>query len=174
MRMFFGLWPDAATRATFAGEDRTLFGANGGKLVPPDELHVTLRYLGEVPAPLVPALEALGAQAAGTAASTMIEFDSVEWWKEAKVLVRVAKVLPPPLSALDQALQTGLRSLGVGFDPKPLKLHLTLIRNIPPHPHGIGAAPPLAWDAESLALIEGSSDPTGPRYRVRKEWRLGA
>lgn len=174
MRMFFGLWPDPATRATFAGEDRTVFSGNGGKMVPPEEYHVTLRYLGEVPAPLVPAVEALGEQAARVIAPTMIEFDRVEWWKEAKALVRVASTLPRPLFDLDQALQVGLRSAGVACDAKPLKLHLTLVRNLPPHPLGTGAVVPLAWDADSLALIEGSSDPSGPRYRVRKQWKLGA
>jgi 2'-5' RNA ligase len=171
--MFFGLWPDPATRATFAGEDKTVFSGNGGKMVRPEEFHVTLRYLGEVPPALVASVEALGAQAARTIAPTMIEFDTVEWWKEAKVLVRVAKTLPRPIFDLDQALQVGLRSIGVACDPKPLKLHLTLVRNIPPHPHGTGPAVPLAWDADSLALIEGSSDPAGPRYRVRKQWKLG-
>ena len=173
MRMFFGLWPDPATRATFAGEDRTVFGSNGGKLVPPGELHITLRYLGEVPDALVPSLESLGAQAARAAIPTLIEFDAVEWWKEAKVLVRVARTLPPPLFQLDQALQVGLKSAGVAFDPKPLRLHLTTVRNIPPHPLGVGAVNPLAWDADALALIEGSSNPAGPRYRVRAQWRLG-
>lgn len=173
MRMFFGLWPDAETRATFAGEDKTVFGGNGGKMVPPDEFHITLRYMGEVPAPLMASLEDLGARAARVVQPTVIELDAVEWWREAKVLVRVAKTLPRPMFELDQALQVGLKSIGVAVDPKPLKIHLTIVRNIPPHPNGIGAAVPLAWDAHSLALIEGSPDPAGPRYRVRKQWKLG-
>lgn len=173
MRMFFGLWPDPATRATFAGEDKTVFGGNGGRMVPPEEFHVTLRYLGEVPPPLVASVEDLGARAARTIAPTMVEFDEVQWWKEAKVLVRVARILPRPLFELDQALQVGLKSIGVAIDPKPLKLHLTLVRNIPPYPTGVGPAVPLAWDADALALIEGSPDPSGPRYRVRKQWKFG-
>ena len=32
----------------------------------------------------------------------MIEFDSLEWWKDAKVLVRVATTLPRELFELDQ------------------------------------------------------------------------
>lgn len=171
--MFFGLWPDQATRATFAGEDKTVFGGNGGRMVPPEEFHVTLRYLGAVPPPLVDSVEDLGARAARTIAPTMVEFDEVQWWKEAKVLVRVARTLPRPLFELDQALQVGLKSLGVAIDPKPLKLHLTLVRDIPPHPNGVGPAVPLAWDADALALIEGSPDPSGPRYRVRKQWKFG-
>lgn len=173
MRMFFGLWPDAETRATFAGEDKTLFGGNGGKMVPPGEFHITLRYMGEVQAPLIPSIEELGAKAARTIAPTVVELDAVEWWKEAKVLVRVARNLPRPMFELDQALQVGLKSIGVAVDPKPLKIHLTLVRNIPPFPHGIGPAVPLAWDAGSLALIEASPDPAGPRYRLRKEWKFG-
>lgn len=174
MRMFFGLWPDPATRATFAGEDRTVFGGNGGRMVPPDEFHVTLRYLGEVAEPLIPSIEEVGARVARGGAPSMVEFDAVEWWKEAKVLVRVARTLPPALFEADQALQVSLKAIGVPIDPKPLKLHLTLVRNIPPHPLGTGVVPPLAWDADSLALIEGSSDSSGPRYRVRQQWKFGA
>lgn len=172
MRMFFGLWPDPETRATLASEDHTVFAGNGGRLVPPDDFHITLRYLGEAPPALLPAIEDLGSRAAGMAAPTLIELDAVEWWREAKALVRVARTLPPSLFNLDQALQVGLKSIGVVIDPRPLKLHLTLVRNVPPHPLGTGVVAPLAWDAGALALIEGSSDRSGPRYRVRAQWRL--
>jgi len=174
MKMFFGLWPDAETRHTLAGEDHTVFAGNGGRLVPPEDYHITLRYLGALPASLLPSVEDLGQRAARGAAPVVVELDAVEWWREAKVLVRVARTLPPQLFNLDQALQVGLKSIGIKLDPHPLKLHLTLVKSVPPHPLGTGPAAPLAWDASRLALVEGSTEPGGPRYRVRAEWKFGA
>lgn len=172
MKLFYALWPDAGTRATLADEDRTLFAGNGGKMVPPEEYHLTINYLGEVDDGLLPALEQLGSRAAATAPSCVVELDQVEWWKESKVMVRSATVTPEALVRVDTALSVGLKAAGVVQPPRPLKLHLTLVRNVRPHPLGTGKVPPLAWSADSLALVRSNSGP-GPRYQVIGQWPFG-
>jgi 2'-5' RNA ligase len=169
MKLFYALWPDAGTRATLADEDRTLFAGNGGKMVPPDEYHLTINYLGEIDDAKLPALEELGQRAASTAPSSVVELDRVEWWQESKVLVRCASVTPEPLIRVDNALSVGLKAAGVVQPARPLKLHLTMVRNIRPHPLGTGAVPPLAWSADSLALVQSVSGP-GQRYHLLGQW----
>jgi 2'-5' RNA ligase len=169
--MFFALWPDAETRVTLSGEDKTLFGGNGGKLVPADEFHLTVRYLGHVGEAQVPQLVDLGARAARSVAASMVELDAVEWWKEAQVLVRVARTTPEPLLRLDEALLIGLKSIGMPTDLRPLKLHLTLVRSVRPHPLGTGPCLPLAWPADALSLIASPGKST--RYEVLAQWPFG-
>jgi 2'-5' RNA ligase len=169
MKLFYALWPDAGTRATLAGEDRTLFAGNGGKMVSPDEYHLTINYLGEVDDALLPQLEELGKRAAATAPSCLVELDRVEWWKESNVLVRSAAVTPEPLVRVDHALSVGLKAAGVVQPSRPLKLHLTMVRNIRPHPLGTGSVPPLAWSADQLALVQSVSGP-GQRYHLLGQW----
>ena len=172
MKLFYALWPDAGTRATLAEEDRTLFAGNGGKMVPPDEYHLTINYLGEVDDGLLPALEELGQRAAATVPSSVVELDRVEWWKESSVLVRSASSIPEPLIRVDHALAVGLKAAGVVQPPRPLKLHLTLVRSVKPHPLGTGKVPPLAWSADQLALVK-SVDGGRPRYQVLGQWPFG-
>lgn len=168
MKLFYALWPDAGTRATLADEDRTLFAGNGGKMVPPDEYHITINYLGELAGAMRPELEDLGQRAAATVPPSVIELDQVEWWKESKVLVRVASTVPAALQRVDHVLSVGLKAIGVVQPPRPLKLHLTLVRGINPHPLGTGKAAPLAWSADSLALV--GSVGGHPRYQVLGQW----
>ena len=170
LRLFYALWPDLSTRATLAGEDRTLFAGNGGKMVSPDDYHLTLRFLGTVGSDALPDLEDLGERAARVTAPSLVDLDMVEWWREPAVMVRIARVTPAPLQRLDELLTVGLKAAGIATDPKPLKLHLTLVRGVKPHPLGTGACPPLSWSADALALVESTGAAKGPRYKVRKQW----
>lgn len=171
MKLFYALWPDAGTRATFADEDRTLFSGNGGKMVPPDEYHLTIRYLGETDDSLLPALLDLGQRAAATVPTSMVELDRVAWWKESRVMVRASSTTPDALVRLDNALSVGLKAANVVIAARPLKLHLTLVRRINPHPLGTGAVPPLAWSADQLALVGSAGGAAkGPRYTVLGQW----
>lgn len=171
MKMFYALWPDMGTRDTMSTEDRTVFAGNGGRMVDPAEFHITLRYLDEVDESLLPTLLALGEKAAATVPQSMVELDRVEWWQESKVLVRVASSTPLPLIRLDETLNVGLKAAGIVLAPRPLKLHLTLVRNIRPFPLGTGAVNPLAWPADDLALVGSTGGAGGgPRYKVLGQW----
>ena len=49
-RLYFALWPDAALRATIARVAAGPAAVAGGRAVPAADLHVTLAFLGGVPA----------------------------------------------------------------------------------------------------------------------------
>ena len=50
-RLFFALWPDDALRRQIAAQAVALNHAHegGGRLLPQDRLHLTLRFMGEYP-----------------------------------------------------------------------------------------------------------------------------
>ena len=56
MRLFFALWPDDAVRAELARWSRELHALCGGRITPPEKLHVTLLRDAREPA----AMPALG------------------------------------------------------------------------------------------------------------------
>lgn len=58
-RLFFALWPDAAAvraLSAWAGQAHALCG---GRVMLPDDLHLTMAFLGEVEKPRIPELQAL-------------------------------------------------------------------------------------------------------------------
>jgi 2'-5' RNA ligase len=61
--MFVAVWPDDSTRERLSGLD--LGRIEGLRLVKPEQWHITLRFLGEVDAGLVPALVGALRAAAG-------------------------------------------------------------------------------------------------------------
>ena len=48
-RLFFALWPDEATREALRRATRTVLRHCGGKPVRPENFHITLAFLGNVP-----------------------------------------------------------------------------------------------------------------------------
>jgi 2'-5' RNA ligase len=47
-RLFFALWPDDAVRARLTGVVDSLRRTVSGKWVKPDNLHITLAFLGDI------------------------------------------------------------------------------------------------------------------------------
>ena len=50
MRLFFAAWPDAVAAAELARVAEALAGLAQGKPVPPEKIHLTLAFLGEIDA----------------------------------------------------------------------------------------------------------------------------
>lgn len=92
--------------------------------------HITLAFLGETDGKDVSALSELGEQVAANHPSSTLTLDSLQWWptpSRPRLLAAVAEnagALPP----LRKELASGLRDLGINFDGKPLRPHVTLMR----------------------------------------------
>jgi 2'-5' RNA ligase len=95
-RLFFALWPDAATRATLAQRVPQWTTGLDGRLQRPDLWHVTLEFIGAVDTQRRAALIA----AADRVRLPVCElaFDRCEHWRKARVVCLVASVTPEPLA----------------------------------------------------------------------------
>jgi 2'-5' RNA ligase len=167
-RLFFALWPDPDLRARIVRAAATALASAGGRAVPPDNLHVTLAFLGEV------ARGRLGDVIAAAAAVPVERgeqpFDRIGTWGRGGALVLEATRPVAPLVALERALGARLKAAGLTLDRRPFRPHITLSRRPtgrwPPVPGGAGefAGLPLRWSWDGFVLVASATGAAGSRY----------
>ena len=141
LRLFLALWPDAsALEQLVALADGWSWPAQARRTAP-GKLHVTLHFIGNVPAARLPDLRAgLEVEWSGCELS----FDRATVWPGGIAVLEATRV-PAPLARLHADLAERLRELGLPVESRPYRPHVTLARK------GFGArAPafePLRWRA---------------------------
>jgi 2'-5' RNA ligase len=140
------------------------------------DLHVTLCFLGSVDESRT---EALRARATGLRASTFtLQFDRLEFWREARVLVAGCSQLPAAGLALSQSLAQMATDLGLAPDRKSWRPHVTLARSVLPKllPAQLQADRPLptalALTVSSYCLAESLTGTQQRRYATLASWPL--
>jgi 2'-5' RNA ligase len=154
-RLFFALWPGEAERDALLMASRSPREGFGGRPVPRHNLHLTLRFLGEVSA------DEERAQRAWAGAvrhpQITVRFDRIEWWERPRVLVATAS-------------RHGIGA-DICHDFNSFHAHVTLAREVP-CPAGECAPvaiPPVTWHCDRFVLVESRR---GEPYSVVGEWPL--
>lgn len=170
LRLFFALWPDSATRAAVGALARDVAREAGGRAVAADNVHLTLAFLGEQRAEIVPKL---CASAAGLAFSAFrLLLDEVGCWRNTGIAWLGASETPAELGVLQSGLARTLAGLGIALDPRPFSPHLTLARRIATKVQR-RLPQPVVWNVVSFALVASELDRSGSRYRVVDVWPRG-
>ena len=91
-RLFFALWPDPAVRQALRARVEEVNASIEGKPQRPDQWHVTLEFLGQVPRERQPSLRAAADRVSRSPVT--IEFDRVEHWRKPQVVCLVASRVP--------------------------------------------------------------------------------
>ncbi len=164
-RLFLALWPDAGERAQLAALSATLCG---GRKVHPDNLHLTLVFLGATDDERLLCYE----QALRDLAvpSLTLRLDRLACWSRSGILWLGAGRAPPELSSLVQDLNRRLKSCGFSPERRPFQTHITLARDF------TGPAPPaelehpVIWRTGQVALVESLQTGRGLRYAVLARW----
>ena len=168
-RLFFALWPDPAVRAALAGVTAGL-KLPRGRLTPPQNLHVTLVFLGAADAARRACVEA--AAGAIQAEGFAVTLDRTGWWRRPQVFWAGSSVTPPPLLDLVRALQAGCEACGFPRENRPFEVHATLARKVPAEPPALDLEP-IPWPVDHFVLVESALTPAGSEYRVLRSWPLG-
>jgi 2'-5' RNA ligase len=169
-RLFFALLPDPDTSVRLYRLGGELLGDRRGRRIPPENLHLTLAFLGDVNAERQGCLEREAA-ALRTPSFTLM-LDQAGFWPR-KQLLWAGGVPPAELLELVRALNQGLVNCGLETETRPFRAHLTLARNAPqPRSCPDGAIIPLAWHVREFALVASQTLPTGARYEVLRSWPL--
>jgi RNA 2',3'-cyclic 3'-phosphodiesterase len=161
-RLFFALWPDDALRFQLSERTGNFISELACRPVAPDNLHVTLAFVGSVPAQQVATLVGLG-HALNLAPCELV-FDQWTVWKQAGVLVLTASTTPPALQQLMAELRRCLNAAGYTLDTRPFQPHVTVARKV--RAPRDGQIAPLHWPASNFVLVESLSTTAGVQYRV--------
>lgn len=163
LRLFYALWPDEATRTALAGLLTPPGQPGHGRPTAPENLHLTMAFLGMQPAQVVPALEQV--LHAISFPELRLQLDRYGYFQRARIAWLGMKHPPPSLLQLQRELSAALRQCGIGHDKEStFRPHVTLARNAPAAPSGKEAG--IIWQAPQLALVHSTTTPHGPIYQV--------
>jgi RNA 2',3'-cyclic 3'-phosphodiesterase len=157
-RLYFAIWPDEPMRRSLESARQHIFPLSG-RAVEAANLHLTLAFLGAVPAAQVPAIKLLS----GPIKPIQIELDCLELWVKRRVLVARASQVPHVLVHQLDLLWQRLDRLGFKRDPRPFKPHVTLARDIKSVRDGLRWTP-VSWHCEWVQLMESLATPSGTTY----------
>jgi 2'-5' RNA ligase len=158
----------------------------GLRRVPPENLHVTLAFLGFTPDERLPAAAAAATAAAAQVAPFRLAFEGAgrfpERGRPRVVWLAIADGRESVL-ALGAAVATGLRERKLSFDDRPLSPHLTLAR-VPDavtltDARAVAATvdqlrpAKFATDVAEIVVMESVLSRSGPTYTARSHAPLG-
>jgi len=164
-RLFFAVWPGEAASPALARLAREVAQVCEGKPVAREKIHLTLAFLGEVPASRIDAARA--AAAAIRFAAFAFTLDRVGSFRAAHVAWAGCREAPAALGALQSSLAETLRAARFELEDRPFTAHATVARRIGK------ALPPAAieaidWPVHAFTLVRSESG-TG-RYGVVEEF----
>lgn len=169
VRTFFALVPDESVRVQFAALARDVARRSRGRAISGEHVHLTLAFMGDVPAASVQRLRATGDGLPH--AGAVLDFDTLGAWRASGVAWVVPSVLPPALSELHAVLHDALEQAGFVLENRPFRPHVTLARRcVTPHPRT--RCTPIRWEVRRLCLIGSELKPEGPRHTTLAEWPL--
>lgn len=166
-RLFFALWPDSALRRALHDRIELITASIAGKPQRPDQWHVTLEFLGQVPLEHQPRLRAAADRVSRPPIT--IEFDRVEHWRKPQVVCLVASRIPAGLAVLVTELHAALAEEGFTLDARPFCPHVTLARKVQAAADSF-LEPPFVWQSNGFALVRSVTDPAGSRYEPLDWW----
>jgi len=137
--------------------------------VPAGNRHLTVAFVGAVPASQLPELVAIGHSSGRRAFS--LRFDVYEYWPKPEVVVAAARVVPPALARLWEQLHRDLAALHYALTPKRLRPHVTLARKVAQAPV-LQAMSPFDWRVEALSLLRSDTSGVESVYTVVDTWPL--
>ncbi len=169
IRIFFALWPDAATRAGLARRARLLPVERPARRVPDYNLHLTLHFIGNVPFEQLACLQRQARRAEGEAFELVI--DAHGHFRKARVAWLGPEILPDALLRLHADLGDRLQVCGYRPEARRYSPHVTVARKLTRAP-ALEAFEPLCWKVDNFVLVESRAVEAGVRYEVVETYPL--
>jgi RNA 2',3'-cyclic 3'-phosphodiesterase len=164
LRLFFALWPDPDVTRQLTYVARQMNLESRSRRVDPKNYHVTLAFVGEVPASKLAVLQQIGRSV--RVRQFTFECDSIEFWREPQIVVAAARATPPGLLDLWTKLNEA-----IGLPWERLRAHVTLARKITQAPVP-KAMSPVVWRATNFSLICSDTGGVESAYTVLDTWSL--
>lgn len=173
MRLFFGLELDEhTTRQVADWRDRQF--ALSARTVPPANFHITLAFVGELPAV---ALERLCLSVDdwlqhSPVAGARLTLDQIGYWHKPGIYWLGPRTWPPQLDTLARKLAGLASAAGGKRDKRGFQPHITLFRRCADAPPAPAVDPHIALDYQHFTLFESRQGKRGVSYHPLQEWNL--
>jgi len=165
-RLFFALWPDARQRERLRDWAAPMVKDVEGKVVFRGNWHVTLAFLGDTPAELVPGLKE---QAEAIPFEPFrLRFDRIEFWARPKIACLVPSIVPPELQQLVSQLNAVLTDVGMPPEDRTYRPHMTFVKGARQFEKQ-RLAQPLTFEWTGFELLESISERGDVRYMPLKQ-----
>jgi 2'-5' RNA ligase len=166
IRLFFALWPDAATRAALL--EAREGAVQHARPTHPDDLHLTLVFIGDSDPDRLGCIEAAADDVVVGGFDLVLE--QLETWPRQRVLVATPGEPPPALFNLVSQLQQNLLPCGIQPESRRYRPHVTLARKAPKVPRRVLN---ISWPARELVLVRsGVAGRNAGGYQVLRAWPL--
>jgi RNA 2',3'-cyclic 3'-phosphodiesterase len=168
-RVFFALWPTEAARRGLVDVQQQLQPRFKGKIMRAPNLHMTLAFLGNIPAERVDEAKAVADDLQCTSFAMLV--DQLGLWKRSQVLWAAPSQPPDALMALATDLQDALRSCGFRLEARAFRPHVTLLRKA----YGEiseSLLSPVDWAAHEFVLARTPLEQPGGNYDLIGRWPL--
>jgi RNA 2',3'-cyclic 3'-phosphodiesterase len=169
VRLFFAVFPGNETRQRIAAVAHALERVQSPSIVPHENYHMTLAFVGEVPVSQVATLLEIGA--AQRVCGFTIRFDAYEYWPKAGVVVAAARDYPVALERLWRQLHADLAQHNLATNPLPLRPHVTIARKVSQAPV-LQAMSAFDWTMQAFSLMHSDTAAAYPVYTVVDTWPL--
>ena len=169
MRLFFALWPPAATVGALAAWAKEAQVLTGGRVTRPESIHLTLAFLGDVAEERVE--DAIRAARSVRGARHALPIERAKVWTHNRVGWVGPERTPPALVDLTDSLRENLLAEGFAIEDRPFAAHVTLLRKagkvsrLPP-------PPPVVWPVDEFTLVCSRLWQKGSSYEVLARFGL--
>jgi len=165
LRLFYAIWPDDHTREKLASISRNL---NVGKVIPPENLHLTLLFLGDIQDELAMAI--LSGTDTIQCPKFRLKLSRFGSFKRSGVFWLAPDNIPGELITLVNNLSELAVMNNIAVEDRPYRPHMTLARKIKTQIHL--ESQDFAMQVSKFSLVESKTLPQGAKYSVLKTWPL--
>ncbi|SFK59984.1 2'-5' RNA ligase [Nitrosomonas aestuarii] len=168
-RLFFAVQPANTIQKQLGNLAKKLAIEWGGRCIKPDNIHLTLLFLGETKMDKIDLLRTAVTNITGKRFDLTIQ--KTGFWKRNQIIYAHADTYPPELFSLVDAIKNTLRDSGFKFDDRAYKPHITLVRKTtlytPPE-----TLQPIEWPVKEWLLMQSKQTDQGIRYIILDRWQL--
>ena len=169
-RLFFAIFPDPDTLALLQSVQQKQESVCKAKPVAPENLHLTLAFLGRCEEQQIPRIESI-AEAIHIKPFT-IQLRHYHVFNRRRILACVPLKLPPPLLSLHKRLLTELRSSGMHVRAgKRFTPHVSLFQKVESLSPAQTLPVRIDWRISSFSLVESTLRPDKAYYKVLRNYR---
>lgn len=171
-RLFFALWPDPETARAIWEVAGQLVSKVQGRRLSPEQIHLTLAFLGSINTDKTQCMHQAAAQVFGQAFT--LQLDTAGHFPKPQVVWLGTSQMPVALKTFQFNLVSQLnRKCDYTPESRPFVPHITVWRKVKRVllPEYLS---PLKWPVDRFVLARSRTIPSGAEYSIVESWPLSA